>query len=496
MEPPLYSPSLSRPSSGPSSRASSSSRRPGPSRQASSSIDAIAQIPSFSPVHSLPPRHPVHVALDKDLDLKKDSLRIGLTECDIIIAPAAGALFGENNDGSQGSGRINGYLQVVSTSAKKIQGIRVRLVRRQVLAFPQDHGLEEEDEVVEAELMLGAEGMELSKGISTFEFRFTVPSTCSPHDDTSYAKIQHVILAKVIGSGKGFFSRDLRAEELVWVVPAPILGETESLGLNVHSQGVTDALGPFSFDLNASAFIVASALDISLTLHCPPPTLTVYGLKIYLAQRAVLTSYRNPEKTATIRPPKQFVVDRGPSGPYNEDFVKKHRGEAMLEGKTWEGKEWNFQKVARLPSDRRIRPSTHSATETGARFSCELVIDIVYTSTVDDDPDSTLSQKVWVATVFSKPVSLGSCGCFQDRLALPDYSEKVGSLETVNPYMKDYCLCLRPWDSVEKEELRGRESHPERRGRERERDRSKSEGRKPAESYQGDLDALRFGRFR
>ena len=68
---------------------------------------------------------------------------------------------------AQGSGRINGYLQIISTSTKKIQGIRVRFVRRQVLAFPQDHGLEEEDEVVEAELMLGAEGMELPKGIST-----------------------------------------------------------------------------------------------------------------------------------------------------------------------------------------------------------------------------------------------------------------------------------------------------------------------------------------
>jgi hypothetical protein len=67
---------------------------------------------------------------------------------------------------SQGSGRINGYLQIVSASAKKIQGIRIRLVRRQVLVF--NHGLDEEqDEVVESELLLGSEGMELPKGIST-----------------------------------------------------------------------------------------------------------------------------------------------------------------------------------------------------------------------------------------------------------------------------------------------------------------------------------------
>lgn len=171
--------------------------------------------------------------------------------------------------------------------------------------------------------------------------------------------------------------------------PTLSLFSSSGLALNVHSQGVTEALGPFSFDLNASgepllpprrvsclsltepfcpAFIVASALDISLTLHCPPPTLTVYGLKVYLAQVCVLTSFRNPEKTATIRPPKQFVLDVGPPGPYREDFVKKHRGSSMLDGKDWGGKEWTFGKVARLvsltrlgrierrPTDRPFRP--------------------------------------------------------------------------------------------------------------------------------------------
>ena len=52
---------------------------------------------------------------------------------------------------------------------RKIQGIRVRLVRRMKLAFPDDHGLEEEDEVVEKELILGQpEGITLPKGISMY----------------------------------------------------------------------------------------------------------------------------------------------------------------------------------------------------------------------------------------------------------------------------------------------------------------------------------------
>ena len=92
-------------------------------------------------------------------------------------------------------------------------------------------------------------------------------------------------------------------------------------------------------------------------------------------------------------------------------------------------------------------------------MSCELVIDIVYTTTDFDAPNSPESRKVWVATVFSKPVSLGrsvasraiittalcptrpdpsccphSCGCFLDRLSLPDYSERVGSFEIGKVY--------------------------------------------------------------
>ena len=98
----------------------------------------------------------------------------------------------------------------------------------------------------------------------------------------------------------------------------------------------------------STAFIVASALDIGITLHCPPPELTVYGIKIYLAQRAVLTSYRHPGKTATIHPPRQFIVDLGPPGPYKDDFVRKYRGMGLMDGSKQEGKEWSFDKVARL----------------------------------------------------------------------------------------------------------------------------------------------------
>ena len=65
----------------------------------------------------------------------------------------------------QGSGRLNGYVQVVSTSARKLKGVRVRLVRRLALAFPSGR---EDDDVVEKELVIGSgpEGLQLQKGLS------------------------------------------------------------------------------------------------------------------------------------------------------------------------------------------------------------------------------------------------------------------------------------------------------------------------------------------
>jgi hypothetical protein len=66
---------------------------------------------------------------------------------------------------------------------------------------------------------------------SSFEFRFTVPSTSAVHDDTSFAQMQHFVVAKVTGVSKGFFSRDLKCEEQAWVIATPILGENESESL-------------------------------------------------------------------------------------------------------------------------------------------------------------------------------------------------------------------------------------------------------------------------
>lgn len=47
-------------------------------------------------------------------------------------------------------------------------------------------------------------------------------------DDTAFAKIQHWVTARVLGSSKGWFDRDLRCEEELWIIPAPATGEAES----------------------------------------------------------------------------------------------------------------------------------------------------------------------------------------------------------------------------------------------------------------------------
>ena len=91
-------------------------------------------------------------------------------------------------------------------------------------------------------------------------------------------------------------------------------------------------------------------MTVSLKLHSPPPTLTVYGIKIYLVQEAHLSSHRTPGKTTVLKRPKQFIVNVGPPGPYDSTFVKLHSKAALMYGKTAAGEPWSFEQIGRVVS--------------------------------------------------------------------------------------------------------------------------------------------------
>jgi hypothetical protein len=61
---------------------------------------------------------------------------------------------------------------IVSTTKRKLSRVTVKLVSRQSLAFPEDKGKREEDEVFRREVALDADGDEgpiwLDKGLNTY----------------------------------------------------------------------------------------------------------------------------------------------------------------------------------------------------------------------------------------------------------------------------------------------------------------------------------------
>jgi len=65
--------------------------------------------------------------------------------------------------------KVGGYLQVISTQAKVVSQLSVKIVARQSLAFPQDRGAKEEDEILIREAVL--KDVQLRKGANTSVLR-------------------------------------------------------------------------------------------------------------------------------------------------------------------------------------------------------------------------------------------------------------------------------------------------------------------------------------
>ncbi|KAL7416340.1 hypothetical protein BDY24DRAFT_379347 [Mrakia frigida] len=422
------------------------------------SKDAISIVPSLSALHP-DPTHPAHSALLLNLDLKKDSVKIfSFSQGGIILCPE------EVRDSSRASveqeeswAKAGGYLQVVSTQRKIVPQISVKIVARQSLSFPQDRGgSREEDEVFAKEVVL--KDVQLEKGLNSFEFLLALPHSAPVHagstrDRKAFATLFHYAIGTVSGF-KGFFgSKDLVAEEQVYVVAAPSMGSSDdSLRLALRVEGHTEELGPCSLEASSSHFMVAGPLRIFLSLHSPPPTLRVYAIKVYIEQKGDLTSFRfRPTKTTRVLL-KGSVLESGWKGPYGSNSLSRllqdgREGEEMLFDASV-GDAWTFEQVARIPDDMVLRPSTYPQTDTSIRISSELVVDLYFTLTPTDPPSTP--TKVMIASVLRQPVFLAGCGCLPDRLSLPNYTPRPEVFVPIE--VRVPCKCDEPTEKLLDEE--------------------------------------------
>lgn len=85
------------------------------------------------------------------------------------------------------------------------------------------------------------------------------------------------------------------------------------------------------------------------------------------------------------------------------------------------------------------------------RFSSELVFEVVFTETDDQGKEG----KVKIATLFKRPVFLGSCGCLLPSLNLPSYGEDVPSctIPKLKPDGSAFCMCDIPFSELQSESI-------------------------------------------
>lgn len=91
-------------------------------------------------------------------------------------------------------------------------------------------------------------------------------------------------------------------------------------------------------------------------------------------------------------------------------------------------------------------------TNTPFRFSSELVVELVFTESLP----SGVEGKVKIATLFKRPVFLGSCGCLLPSLNLPNYGEEDVAATTIPKLKPDgsaFCMCDIPFATLEAESI-------------------------------------------
>ncbi|KAL7411392.1 hypothetical protein BDY24DRAFT_138144 [Mrakia frigida] len=113
-------------------------------------------------------------------------------------------------------------------------------------------------------------GIWLEKGVSTWEFCFTVPSTSPVSDRSASGRVQYHVAATVLGSGS-YLRRDLADQKQVWVVCNP---QTESstavLQLAVHKETHSKFFGPLALAfkrISSSSPLLFGSRSLSLHHH-------------------------------------------------------------------------------------------------------------------------------------------------------------------------------------------------------------------------------------
>ncbi|KAI5475003.1 Arrestin-like, N-terminal and Immunoglobulin E-set domain protein [Pseudohyphozyma bogoriensis] len=342
---------------------------------------------------------------------------------------------------SEGSDQLlRGTVTLTLPHPRKLSGLKV--VFDGIMSYNGGVGFPyEEEQVLLKELEIDLKNEVLPAGESTYEFTFIVPSN-SPEFQRFYA----------IAKTSGTWNSGLKSA----VAPVYPLGNPAAPGelpgeytdvLPMYSE----ELGPVAIAISAPHLTVSSLLNFEISLASPPAGLALKKLKAFVEQTFEITY---PDGRIARPPPvrhRLFEVDetttKAPAPPSNRKDGKAYYSppaspsgkELGLDGSEGGndglppvrvGEEWVVKKLARLPNDDKIRPTTLEGLRSRVRVTHSVGVEIQHESDGGQRRATTISKKIHIV----------SCCAMRDLLRLPAYSKDPSLVRAKKPADCD-CVC-------------------------------------------------------
>ncbi|GAA6001274.1 uncharacterized protein JCM10292_006987 [Rhodotorula paludigena] len=325
---------------------------------------------------------------------------------------------------------LRGQVTLSCAAARKARRISVELVGRATRHSGDGSHSYESSVSLEKHLEIDLHNERLEQGVHTWDFCFIIPSSTAVGERSTFGTVRHTVRAILHGAGS---FRDLSSmPRPIFLIANPAAPGDLPTGLEIDVRHPACELGPIALHVSSPHLTVAGLIFLSVSFEAPPEGMKIMSVQAFVRQEFEI-HYSPPIPVS--RPPVQkkllFYVDsstplahstddlldrdhvsRGVPPPMAyEPRALKPQPLAVTEG----GKEWLYARVARIPDDDSVRPTTLDGTDTPIRVKHQLVCQVRYRF-AGSKKDHVLEM--------ASPVTIASCGCINSSLLLPVYRKQ------------------------------------------------------------------------
>lgn len=277
----------------------------------------------------------------------------------------------------------------------------------------------------------GEDGLELSKGVHTFEFAFIVPADAPPYDRSPFGKVRYTVKVVALGAGRALSNVEEWRDFFPMVNPSADGGATP---LSVLYNDVHPTVGMLSVACTSNNISVGGLFNVDIHSPSPPPDLIVYMVRVSLYTTIEVHTRRKGKQVTPVQ--KRRLFEKGHVGTPDRAAADADTCAGYLRY-AGSNSAWTVQGVARIPDDNAIRPSTMPGTRSPLRFHHTLVVEVVHSRSDPRVPDCLTSEGRRKLKVFTlrQSVVIPSCCCALDAVTLPTYSARIEDTPSM-PHLK------------------------------------------------------------